>query len=818
MNLQLLKAGFRNLRQNKVYALIHLASLSLGLCTALCVFLYISDELAYDRFHQQGDRIYRISETTHFNATEHRYPTTPAVLADFIRLHVTDVQATARVFQREGAIQVVSPHTTNTITRFREANVLFAEPGLFSILSFQFLKGTANTALLKPNDVVLSHRVAEKYFGSAGQAMGQEILFEGNLPLTISAVIEDYPYQSHLTPEVILPFEHYYATEGNEVQRFLRTDWLYNPLYTYVLLKPGVDPAQAGKAINTLPAKYGDERAATGVTFSLQPLHDIHLYSDFTFSEQPNAIRYVYILAAIGLLVLIIACVNFINLSTVHALKRAREIGVRKVLGAGRASLAWQFMGETLVMTCIAFLIAVVMLYLALPGLNILSHKHFTTTDLLQGKMLSGMLGILVTTFLLSGAYPSLFITRFNPLTVLMGFAAHRGSQGYQLRRVLIVGQFAVAITMVVLAFVFHQQMDFIHQKPLGYQKDHMLTIPLFSEDPNSFLGGGVDIALRGRMNTLEDEVLSQRGAEAVTVSSALPGQGAVNALVQTDSIQEHDNVFVAATSVDYDFLDAYKIPLAAGRNFSKATGTDHLQAFVINESASKMLGWLQPGNAIGQHLNLLGKEGYVIGVVRDFHFQGLQQPLRPLILEVAASKFTVFSLRLPHNRPLQQSIAIIQQAWNKVFPEKVFDHRFLDEHLQQAYDRERRLTRLMQYFSFLTVLIAALGLFGLAAYVNHRRAKEVSIRKLLGATPAQVFALLAGEFLKLVLLALAIGWPLSYWAGMAWLSDFAYKTPMHMAPFVAGAGVALLSVLIAVSYETIRTALINPANQLRKD
>ena len=349
-------------------------------------------------------------------------------------------------------------------------------------------------------------------------------------------------------------------------------------------------------------------------------------------------------------------------------------------------------------------------------------------------NLMIGLYILFVATAFLAGLYPSFYVTRFQPAVVLKGIHKVTDTRrAFYCVRCLIVFQFTVSVTLVVMGIIFFQQMDFVKHKPLGFQRDHMLTIPLFSDTPNSILGGGVDGPLRSRMNTFENEVMENSAVESVSVSSALPGGGAVNALVQTEKIKPEDNVFIAATAVDYDFLETYKMELLAGRNFSKAFGTDHLQAFIINEQAVKTLGWDSPAAAIGQSIELLNKQGTVVGVVKDFHFQGLQQPLRPLILEVSAGKFTVFSLRLNAN-DIPGSIEWIKTKWEKIFPEMVFEYHFLDDRLDLNYGREQRMVTLMKYFSLLAIFISALGLFGLAAYINHLREKEVSIRKVLGA------------------------------------------------------------------------------------
>jgi putative ABC transport system permease protein len=812
-----LQTGFRNFWKYKLYTFINLAGLSLGLCLVVGIFLYVTDELSFDRFHDHGGDIYRINVTSRYNGNETRYSTTAATLVEYMRGNVPEVTHAGRLFRRQSSIGLTGKKDDSDMSKkFREDNLFLADPEIFNVFSFKFLKGEASTALKNPNQAVISERIAEKYFGSQTGVVGKELLFEGSIPVVVSAVIEDFPEQSHIHPDLILHFENFYTLETEEVREYLHKDWIYNPITTYIVIKPGTDLTAAYKKINSLQKKYGDERAAESITYELQPLHDIHLYSDLTYEESSN-IRYVYILSSVGIIILIITCINFINLSTVHSLKRSREIGVRKVLGADKSGLILQFLGESSVVFCVAVLLSLLLLYTLLPVLNQISGKVLQFDFLFQTKILGGILAIFLVTAFLAGLYPSFYITRFKPAEVLKGISSNTTNEGYWLRKTLVVLQFSILVVLMSLAFLFHQQMTYVQNKPLGFQKNNILTIPLFSDNATSVLGSGVDGALRARMNSFELEVIKNSGAEAVTVSSGYPGSGVVSALVQTDQIKGEDNVFIAATSVDYDFLDTYKIELVSGRTFSREAGTDHLQAFVINERAAKQLGWTA-SEAIGQRFTMLGKEGSVIGVVRDFHFQGLQQTLQPLILEVAASKFTIFSLRLNPASSLAQSVDVIKAAWGAIFPEKVFEYHFLNDRLQEAYGREQRLTQLMQVLSSLAILISALGLFGLAAYINRQRAKEVSIRKVFGANAHQIFAILGKEFLQMGLIGFTIGVPLAYFLGATWLDSFAYRISIGLLPFILGGMVLLVTVLISISYETIRTASVNPVDKLRNE
>jgi putative ABC transport system permease protein len=810
--------SWRNFLKYKSFSIINVAGLSLGIACLIAILLYVLDELSYDKFHKKADNIYQVNSISSYDGSSTRYATTSAPLADAINSDVPDVDEAARLFERQATIQVLTSDTTASADeKYFEDNFYLADPSLLKIFSFNFLRGNPETALSNPNQVILTERIALKYFDSVDDAIGKQLLFEGTIALEVSAVISNYPEQSTHRIELISNFENYYNIEGPEAKDFLRRDWLYNPVSTYVLLKKGVTPGDVTEKINALKNRYADERVRRFVSYELQPFADVHLYSDFTFSGDRNAVRYVYVFSIIGVLILLIACINFINLATVHSLKRAKEIGIRKVVGALKSGLTIQFLFESVVLVFISFLIASSLIYLGLPVINAITGKTLSLVSLLSPEIIILLLIIFVGTTMAAGVYPAFHISKFNPILALKGLKDPSVSSGFLLRRILVVIQFTASIVLIVFTVVIFRQVNFMQNKPLGFQREFILTIPLFSNNPNAILGGGVDGPLRARMNGFENEVTKNNSVDAITVSSGLPGQGPANALVTTDKIKETDNVFIPVVSVDYDFLETYKMQVIAGRGFNRETGTDHLSAFIANEEAIKQLGFGDPEKAIGENVGALGKKATIIGVIKNYHFEGLQQPLRPLLMEVSVSRFDVFSLRL-RDTYVQASIGEIKKVWDNFFPEKVFEYEFLDDRLRTAYERDQRFGKLINLFSSLAIFISALGLFGLAAYIGHQKQKEAGIRKVLGATTSQVFYSLSREFLKIIAISILISIPLGYFFASSWLQEFANRINVGWIPFVISFASTILILFITTVYQTFKTASINPAQTIRNE
>jgi len=807
------KTAWRSLLRHKSATLIKLAGLSIGMACCILILVYIDDELSYNTFNVHYTDIYRVNFVKQGEGETRVMAGTPNAAGPAIVADVPQAAAVGRLYNRGGILDV--DHK-----RFQEGGVYFADNGLFDVFTIRFAAGSAAQALTAPNSIVLTRALAQKYFGDE-PAVGKSMSYENSTPLRVTAVIEDMPANSDIRFDALISFETLYRVEPKGVGDFLRDNWLYNPAETYVRLRPGETAAAATPVLRGLTLKYGDERVQKGYHFALQPLSEIHLHaSGVEGNPSTNSIAYIYIFSAIALLILLIANINFINLSNAQSLTRVAEIGVRKVSGADSRQLLLQFLGEGLLVSGIAFFIAVL---LAVPGLRLLdviTGKELSAGVLLQGGLIGLFLGLLLGSGLLAGVYPAAFITRMRLTSLLKGMPGGGVTGGRRVRQSLIVTQFTIAITLIVGATVIQRQLVYLRTKPLGFDKEQLVVLPLFGKNPSA-ISSAVDGPLRARMNAFENDLRARSTIKAVTLSSALPGDYFVPGLVIPEGHTERDNIFVPWVSVDYDFVPAIGAPLVAGRDFSRATGTDHLQAFIINESAVRTFGWKNAADAVGKAITRgdekNGKKGHVIGVIKDFNFGRLDRPQEPLIMDVNVPRFTEFAVRIqPEGTP--ETIAAIRSLWDRYFPDKVFEYSFLDENIDALYKAQENLSLLVRYFALIAIFISCTGLFSLASFVAVQRTREIGIRKVLGARVIGLVVLLFRDFLRLIIIALLISTPLAWWMMNKWLHDFAYRIPLSWWIFVLAGVLAVVISFLTVGSQGFRAARVSPIKSLRNE
>jgi putative ABC transport system permease protein len=831
-----LKTAYRNLLRYKGATLIKLAGLSIGMACCLLIGVYVSDELSYNTFNTHYKNIYRVNYIKNGDGEFRKSSGTPSSAQPAIVKDIPSVAAAARLYNRNGILATRpgggggSGGTSGgglgagsgggAVKRFEEPNIYFSDSGIFGIFSMRWVEGRPVDALTRPNSIVLTATMARKYFGE-GPVLGKSLVYDNGTVLQVTGVVDPLPAASDIQFDALINYETLYSVENKPVADFIRTNWLFNPNETYVLLRPGQEVAPVETALNRLSKKYGDERVQKAYYLSLQPLSELHLHaSDVEGNSSTNNITYIYIFSGIALLILLIANINFINLSNAQSLNRIAEVGIRKVSGAGSRQLLLQFLGEGWLISCVAGLLALLLTFLALPLLNDLTGKDLHVGAVWTWSMVPALLLLFTGTGLLAGFYPALYITRWRLTSLLKGKTGSSASGGRLVRQSLIISQFAIAIALIIGAIVIQRQLTFLRNKPLGFDKEQLVAVPLFGKSPSPF-GGKIDSALRARMISFENDLQANPAISAVTLSSVLPGDPPVNGLVIPEGHVDQDNIFIAWASVDYNYLRTMNIPLVAGRDFSKATGTDHLQAFIINESAVRAFGWKSAADAIGKTMirgdSKTGKKGHVIGVIKDFNFSKLDQPLKPMIMDVNVPRFNTFAIRVSPDH-IPATLSAIERAWDHYFPDRIFEYNFLDDTINALYKSQESLSKLVGYFAFISIFISCIGLFSLASFMAMQRKREIGIRKVLGATIASLILLLFRDFFRLVVVALLIASPFAWWMMNRWLHDFAYRISPGGWIFVLTGLLAIAITFLTVGWQGLRAARVNPVKSLRSE
>ena len=808
--------AIRNMNRSKVFSLINILGLAIGMTCCFLILLYVRDELSYDRFHQKADRIYRITYLPKFAGLTKPLPVLSPAASPLLKDYFPEIETSARLFQRTAAIQ-------QGISKFDEQRFFFADPALLNIFTFNFLQGNPATALKNTFSVVLSAKTAKKYFGN-GPALGKTLLLDGEYPLVVSGVVADFPDNSHVHLDILANYETMFATVTEAARKNLPYNWIISHSLTYVLLKPGQQPASVDARFPSFLQKYAPPDFSGGIEYKLQPLTSIHLHSDLLSEVEPvSNILYVYIFLGIAFITLLIAGINFVNLSTARSLRRAKEVGMRKVLGAEKRQLIGQFLGESLLLSFGAFLLSVILVIVLLPLFNDLTQKQFTLTAIFSdGLLLSSFVLIFFLAGLLAGLYPAFFLSGFDAATTLKRDFTGGNNRGGILRRALLVFQFAASVALMIATLVVFRQLQFIRSADLGFQKDDVLVVSVKTANINAIFDSPND-TLYQRLQSFRQAVLRNPQVQAVTLSNVQPGAGGVSREVVPEGFSIKDNLFALNMKVDENFIPAYGMQLAAGRNFSESFGSDRTGAMIINETAVKRYHWKSNEQAIGKKILLTGphnsinKQATVIGVVKDFHTQSLFQPIDVLLMDMDPSQLTTFSIRIrPDNTTA--TIAFLQNKFNAFFPDKNFSYDFLDRQLDGQYEKEQQLGKIIGNFSGLAVFISCLGLFGLIALVAQQRTREIGIRKVLGASVPGIVVLVSKDFLKLIVVAIAIAIPVAWLAMQQWLNSFYYRTSISGWIFFTAGMAAIGIALITISFQAIKAALADPVRSLRSE
>ena len=808
------RLALRNFERHRSYSIINITGLAVGVTCCLLILLFVRHELSYDRFNENSEQIYRV---TYQAPNDMHLARTPPPLGPRLAETYPEIRKQARLFGRNVSIAI---EKDGEELQLEEENIFFADSSITSIFTFETLAGNLTNALNLPNQAIITRSASVKYFGST-DVIGNTIMFEGNQPFQVMAVTEDLPPNSHWHFNILVPYENMYDLAEPAVAEMMRqnlaVNWVISHSYTYLLLQPGADPAKIEAGIPDLLNKHAKDPFKVGQVFNLQPLADIHLKSNLGAELEPvGSISTLYIFGGVALITLIIACINFINLSINQYHNRLKEVGVRKVLGAVRGQLFWQFIGESLLLVLMAVIIGFVLSSFLIPQLNQLTDKSFSAADLFDPWIAVSVVLLVTLLGLLAGGYPAIYVSAFKPVASLRNMNISGKAGKLNLRRALVIIQFTFSIGLIASSIIIYHQLNLLKNQPLGFPKEQLIVMPLFSENMNNIFGG-VNAELRQKMNVFEDQLLQNANIQSVTASSVVPGSGAVNRGVVPEGFIREDNLFVASMAVDYDFAETFDLEILAGRDFSKEAGADHLSSFIINEAAVDLFEWGEPADAIGKSIDLEGKKGQVIGVMKNIIFQPLYEQAGALVLDVNPPLFTAFSAKV-NSTNIQETISYAESIWKGIFPKKVFEYTFLDQQLKQIYLPEQKFGYMISLFAGLAIFISCLGSFGLIAYTASQRTKEIGIRKVMGASVSSILRLLTSEFSLLVGIAFLLAVPATWYLMNDWLANFAYQVEISIWILLMALAVSFFIVWVSVSFQVIKAAAMNPVKALRDD
>jgi putative ABC transport system permease protein len=789
------KIAFRNLWRHKAFSLINIIGLAAGMSASLLIYFYVSLELSYDTYHTRADRIYRLVTHVRTPSEDHFFGAAPA-MGPALRNDFPEVQKMARV----QSIDLLVQKDDKT---FQEDNILLADSSLFDIFSFPFLKGDPRTALVDPFSVVLSETAARKYFGKS-DPMGQSLLLDEKFSLKVSGIMKDIPLNSHFRSDIIVSM----TTLSQKLNPGMDTTaWNSFGGHTYLLFPEGANPQFLQAQLPAFIQKYAGkvmQKEHVFFTLSLEPLKSIYLHSKYGSAESGN-IYNVYIFSIIAVFILVIACINFINLTTARSMERAKEVGIRKVIGSSRSQLVAQFLGESILLCLIAFLLSCLFFVLLLPVFNTVSGKIISPGVFQQPKDLLPLFLTALSVGLAAGLYPAIMLSGFRPALVLKGRFTS-GRKGILLRQILVVLQFTIAIVLITGTLVAWLQLHYMRNQPLGFKKDQMMAINFHNDRQD-----------KSQYETFKQQLLQIPGVLSACASSSLPSTGYGNGLVQIQNAAgEMQTAGLDMFFVDYDFFKQYQIQLVAGRGFSNDFSTDQQSTMIVNEATVKKFGYTSPAEIIGRRF-AQGPEGTIIGVVKNFHYRSLQEEITPLVFHTEPRAYGLISLSLA-NRNLPSTLAAIENKWKQLDPQHPFSYFFVDEAFNKQYRGEENFGRLFLYFSVFAIFISCLGLLGLAQYSTLQRTKEIGIRKVLGASVSGIVHLLSRDFLKLVGIAFILGSPIAAWTMHKWLEKFAYRISIHWWVFGIVGLTAFLIALFTVSFQAIRAAISNPVHSLRAE
>jgi len=784
------KITLRNILKHKGYSFINITGLALGMVCSIFIFMWVQDELNYDRYHEKVDSIYRVEEDQYYSGETYHVTVTPYPCAPIFKDRIPEVVDAARLNYTAALLKYEDK-------AFYESSVVGIDSTYLDMFTFEFIKGNQKTALDKPFSIIINDEIAEKYFGDE-DPIGKTIVFNNQYDFQVTGVFKKFPHNISYSFDVAFPFEFF-----RELGQYSES-WGANSITTFVQLASNSALKEVDDKLTGLLREYNPD---SSTDYMVKPLNRLHLYSYFGYGHAAGDIQYIYIFSIIAIFILLIACINFMNLATARSAKRAKEIGLRKVVGANKSSIMGQFFSESIMMAFISLILAVIIVMLLMKPFNTLTQKEITFTIWTNWNFIAGLIGITLFTGIVSGTYPALFLSSFQPAKVLRG-SLKSGAKSSLFRRVLVIIQFTLSVFLIIGTIVVYNQLIFMKEKDLGYAKENLVYLTMRG-------------SLNENYNSIKAAMERTPGVLSVSASSHPPYIiGSNSGGADWDGKDPDQHVLIGTNLVDYNFCKTMGIKILEGRAFTEefpgdlVSRTDSIGGFLVNEETVKVMG-LDNKAAIGARFDFFGCSGKIVGVMKDFHYNTVKKEIEPLAMALAPEFVRFVEVRIAPGNTMK-TIESMEDAWTSAVGGYPFEYKFLDEDFDRMYRRETRFVSLLEYFSVLAVIIACLGLFGLASFTAEQRTKEIGIRKVLGATEIKLTYLMCKEFIILVALSNLIAWPIAYYFTGDWLESFAYKTDLTLNIFLLAGVLSLVIALLTVGYQAVKASLANPIKSLR--
>ncbi len=796
------KTAFRNFQRNKSYALINTLGLAVGIAACFLIFLVVQFESSFDNFHPKKNSIYRVGTEFH-NQDGVSYSAGVAFpVANGLRLDFPQIKKVASIYRNGGQITIEDPG--NQEKKLQEDNFYYAEPQFFNIFNFPFLSGDAKTALNDPNSAVLTQATAEKYFGNWKNAIGKTIKYDNKTLFTVKGILQNVPHNSDFPLSVVVAYS---ALDNTGVKNNLN-DWVstFGQAYTFVVLPPDLPVNKFNAELKSFAKKHKPAEYASD-SFIAQPLSEIHYDDRFgNFTDHTFSHSLINVLSLIGIFLIVIACVNFINLATAQAVNRAKEVGVRKVLGSNRPQLAIQFLAETVLIVFVALLLATGIASITLPYLNHLLQVHMTMSFIANPAVILFVIATAILVTLLSGIYPAIILSGFNPITALKSKVTAKMVGGISLRRALVVLQFVIAQVLIIGMFVVVSQMNFFRNASLGFDKAAIVNVPVPGDSIN-----------HSKIDYLRNQLLANPNIKEVSFSFGSPSSdGNWNSDFKFNHSAKSTNFSANLKWADPDYFKTYHLQFVAGRPYYPS---DTVREFVVNETLLKKLGITNPQDALGKQIDFWdgGKVGNIVGVIKDFNSYSLREPVAPVVLSTWKAVYQTINIKI---KPGTQKAVLpfIEKLWTSAYPDYVYDYKFLDKTIENFYKQEDQLSQLYTIFAGIAIFISCLGLYGLVSFMSAQRTKEVGIRKVLGASAQSIIYLLSKELTVLILIAFAISAPIAWYIMHQWLQNYTYRIPLGASIFILAIVSSVVIAWITVAYRAIKAAMANPVKSLRTE